>query len=312
MDRWTGLIDAPLSSGGPPFKIAASLLLSPSKTLSVPDINAIFFRGDRVERTGDPVIEKLSNSENLLEIIISKLGGNRLINAWVVEPPTYNNNFAVYKEMVPGINSFGDPKEYIPIGFPASSCLVKIISNCLNQIQNRLCKNISKENIPSISPTFSVPKTVILGFSKGGTVINQLVSELAFFVPVSHTSSNQNYIFPVSYEDFLYSISEFHYIDVGLNCAGAYITDKNIFKNIVNYLLDKEKYISFFMHGTPRQWNDLNRPWIKKEKDKTVNLLQEEGFRSEGKLKVFERFYFGDERPSLCMHFEIIDVMDLT
>jgi hypothetical protein len=35
MDRWTGVLHVPLSRGGPLFRVAASLLLSPAKTLAV-------------------------------------------------------------------------------------------------------------------------------------------------------------------------------------------------------------------------------------------------------------------------------------
>jgi hypothetical protein len=35
MDRWTGVLYVPLSRGGPLFRVAASLLLSPAKTLAV-------------------------------------------------------------------------------------------------------------------------------------------------------------------------------------------------------------------------------------------------------------------------------------
>ena len=35
MDRWTGVVHVPLSRGGPLFRVAASLVLSPAKTLAV-------------------------------------------------------------------------------------------------------------------------------------------------------------------------------------------------------------------------------------------------------------------------------------
>ncbi|KAJ3706944.1 hypothetical protein LUZ61_010649 [Rhynchospora tenuis] len=317
MDRWTGLLNVSLSKGsaGPFFKIAASLLLSPSKTLAVPSINAIFYRGDRVEGTGDPVIESLSDSKNLLDTILSKFQISA-VNAWVVEASTYNGAFAVYREMIPTVNSRGEPKGYDPIGFPASSSIVSILSACVDQIQNQLSVNTLKESIPPASS----PKTVILGFSKGGTVVNQLVTELAY-LSTRHASNSLGtdlpqtshcFMFPTSSESFLNSILEFHYIDVGLNCSGAYLTDKDIFRNLTNFIVKNDMYISFFLHGTPRQWCDPYRPWIRKEKDLMLDFLSEETCRSEGKLKVIERLYFGDKSPSLRMHFEIIDVINLT
>ncbi|KAJ4746512.1 hypothetical protein LUZ62_051066 [Rhynchospora pubera] len=316
MDRWTGLLNASLSKGsaGPFFTIAASLLLSPSKTLAVPSINAIFFRGDRVEGTGDAVIERLSDSKNLLDTMLSKFQ-HSAVNAWVVEASTYNGAFAVYKEMIPSVNSRGEPKGYDPTGFPASSSIVSIISTSINQIQDQLSVNTLKESIPRASSS----KTIILGFSKGGTVVNQLVTELAYLA-TRHTSNSPGTdvpqisdccMFPTSSEGFLNSISEFHYIDVGLNCSGAYLTDKSIFRNLSNYVVNNDKYIRFFLHGTPRQWCDPYRPWIRQEKDLMLHLLSEECSRSEGKLKVIERLYCGDKNSSLRMHFEIIDAIDL-
>jgi hypothetical protein len=35
MERWTGVLHVPLSRGGPLFRVAASLILTPSKTLAV-------------------------------------------------------------------------------------------------------------------------------------------------------------------------------------------------------------------------------------------------------------------------------------
>ncbi|KAF3340411.1 hypothetical protein FCM35_KLT16182 [Carex littledalei] len=317
MDRWTGVVNVSLSKGGtgPFFKIAASLLLSPFKTLAVPSINAIFFRGDRVEGTGDPLIERLSDSQSLLATLLSKFQ-NSAVNAWVVEASTYNGAFAMYREMIPTVNSRGEPECYDPVGFPAASSITSFISDCVNQIQDKLSTSISKESIP---PTSS-QKTIVLGFSKGGTVVNQLVTEISSLAIQDtsksvHTSTHhnsENFIFPTCSEGFLSSISEFHYIDVGLNCSGAYLTDKAIIKNLGNYLVNNDHCISFFLHGTPRQWNDPYRPWIKKEKDLMLHLLREEACKSEGKLKVLERFYLGDKNPSLHMHFEIIDAVNLS
>lgn len=151
-------------------------------------------------------------------------------------------------------------------------------------------------------------------------MVNQLVTEISSLAIQDtsksvHTSTHhnsENFMFPTCSEGFLSSISEFHYIDVGLNCSGAYLTDKAIIKNLCNYLVNNDHCISFFLHGTPRQWNDPYRPWIRKEKDLMVHLLREEACKSEGKLKVVERFYLGDKNPSLRMHFEIIDAVNLS
>ncbi|XP_074579554.1 uncharacterized protein LOC141836047 [Curcuma longa] len=157
------------------------------------------------------------------------------------------------------------------------------------------------------------PKTIILGFSKGGTVVNQLVTEYAKLISSPRSfDRKQVHMYPISKEDLLLSISEFHYVDVGLNCAGAYLTDLSAIKEIARCLLLNNASLRFVLHGTPRQWSDHHRPWINREKDTLLQMLKDEIHRCEGKLQVEERFYFVNMKPSLQMHFEIIQVMNIT
>ncbi|XP_008813596.2 uncharacterized protein LOC103724189 [Phoenix dactylifera] len=329
MDRWTGVLKVSLgpNNGGPFFRVAASLLLSHSdKALIVPSVNAIFFNGDRIEGTGNPVIERLSDSRNIAELLVSKLGDSA--NAWVVDASTFNGPFAVYKEFIPSVNSRGEPKRYDPHGFPASSSIVAILSKCVEEVKSLISCSVTKQmptdvhSPASTSPT--PPKTIILGFSKGGTVVNQLVTELAHLntEPAGNSMSSekpssrlsqeiQDCICPISEGCLLFSISEFHYVDVGLNCTGAYLTDHTVIRKIAEHLLLYDASIRFTLHGTPRQWCDRHRPWICKEKDILRHLLEDEARRWEGKLKVTERFYFVNSPPNLQMHFEIIETMDI-
>jgi len=100
--------------------------------LQVPRANAIFFCGDRVEGTGNPVIERLSNLQKLSEIVVSKFGSS--INAWVIEASVFNGPFAVYKDFILSMNQYGEPRSYNPIGFPASTSTVSLLSNCLEEV----------------------------------------------------------------------------------------------------------------------------------------------------------------------------------
>jgi hypothetical protein len=100
----------------------------------VPIAIAIFFCGDRVERTGNTVIEKLSDLQKLSEIIVSKFGPS--INAWVIEAYVFNGPFAVYKDFIPSLNQYGEPRSYHPTGFPASTSTVSLLSNCLQEVRN--------------------------------------------------------------------------------------------------------------------------------------------------------------------------------
>ena len=102
----------------------------------MPSANAIFFSGDRVLGTGNPVIERLSDLQNIAEILVSKIGGS--VNAWVVEASMFNGPFASYKDFIPSVNQRGEPKSYDPTGFPASRATVSLLSNCLKEVSLRL------------------------------------------------------------------------------------------------------------------------------------------------------------------------------
>lgn len=98
----------------------------------MPVANAIFFNGDKIEGTGNPVIERLSDLQKIAEILVSKFGNS--VNAWVVEAPLFNGPFAVYKDFIPSVNEYGEPKSYDADGFPASSSIVLLLWNCLKEV----------------------------------------------------------------------------------------------------------------------------------------------------------------------------------
>lgn len=98
----------------------------------MPSQNAIFFSGDRVQGTGNPVIEKLSNLQTIAETLVSKLGDTT--NAWVIEASTFKGPFAVYKDFVPSVDRLGEPQSYDATGFPASKSVALLLSNCLKQV----------------------------------------------------------------------------------------------------------------------------------------------------------------------------------
>eukprot|EP01018_Ginkgo_biloba_P001486 Gb_34842 [translate_table: standard] len=195
------------------------------------------------------------------------------------------------------------------------------------------------------------PQTVVLGFSKGGVVVNQLLTELALlnnhvnnsnsksikydpqhelrgksvdFLDITEEQekmypehcerhSELNLLIPHSSDGLLKSIEEFHYVDVGLNCPGAYQTNPFVIERIGKIAESRKTTLRIVLHGTPRQWADCNRPWISSEKETLIALLQEEARKhKENKLQISEKLYFADRFPSLQMHFEIIEHMVLS
>ncbi|KAF8045311.1 hypothetical protein N665_5211s0002 [Sinapis alba] len=306
MERWSSVLKIPLNATtNSYYRVAASLCLSQQG----PSANAIFFHGDRVRDTGNHVIERLYDLQKVAEIIVSKFGNS--VNAWVVEASFFNGPFAVYKDFVPSVNRYGEPTTYSPNGFPASSSIVSLLCSFLQEAESLVLKE--GKDVCLKNSLAQCPSTILLGFSKGGVVMNQLLSEMSYLETNSAGEHDEIGIIPASKEGFLNSISQVHYIDVGLNSSGAYITDHSVVQRISQRLArGRANSVRVFIHGTPRQWRDEQRGWILKEKDELVRLLKSEGENSCGKLQVHERFYFADRVPDLQMHFEIIDAMDVS
>ncbi|KAL6499452.1 hypothetical protein OROHE_026115 [Orobanche hederae] len=321
MDRWSGVLKIQLyPNSSTIYRVAASLGLSSShKNLVVPSGNAVFFSGDRVEGTENPVIERLSDPQTIAEILVSKFGGS--INAFVVEASIFNGPFAVYKDFIPSVNENGEPKSYDATGFPASTTLVLLLSKFLAEAKNVIMgKQKEPYHLTESSSLFSCkPKTALLGFSKGGIVLNQLLTEFAFSSELRPTAMNVGglatnefeRIVPTSKEHLFNSLSEIHYVDVGLNTKGAYLSDGEVVGRICEQIAQRAFGIRFVLHGTPRQWCDERRIWIREEKNALLGLLMK-GARMDmtGKLQFRERLYFPHRLRDLQMHFEIIDVID--
>lgn len=191
-------------------------------------------------------------------------------------------------------------------------------------------KIISREKQGSQPTTISTlhcspPKTIILGFSKGGTVLNQLVTELGSkdFIAVENlprpkqasgvecSNLEEVQFISTTEQSFLKSITEIHYVDVGLNTYGAYITDPEVIKRISSSLVQELRGVRFVLHGTPRQWCDSRRVWIRDEKEIMLSFLESEARKSGEKLQVCEKFYFADRTVDMQMHFEIIEKLDV-
>lgn len=280
-----------------------------------------------MEGTGNPVIERLSDPQKIAEILVSKFEGS--VNAYVIEVPVFNGPFAIYKDFIPSVNENGEPKFYDATGFPASTSLVLLLSKFLKEAKQVILGKQKEPYQAEVTPSFSCePRTAVLGFSKGGTILNQLVTELASS-EVQHiecpTQGNKNVmnggglatrekdlLVPTSKDRLLNSITEIHYVDVGLNSNGAYLTNRDVIERISERLSHGASGIRFVFHGTPRQWCDSRRMWIRNEKDALVRLLKTAAHRNMGKLYIRERSYFVGIPANLQMHFEIIEHLDVS
>jgi len=156
-------------------------------------------------------------------------------------------------------------------------------------------------------------RTVLVGFSKGGVVLNQMLAELSAGTAKSSSSelqlqedgdmSNGN-----SQDDSekRVLIDEVHYVDAGLNSRGAYLTHPEIIENLSGMQEHRrDRALKVFLHGTPRQWRDRRRKWVGDEKDRMVALMRK------NKMSVTERIYMEEEEASLAMHFRCLEAMNV-
>ncbi|XP_050385319.1 uncharacterized protein LOC126801884 isoform X2 [Argentina anserina] len=224
-------------------------------------------------------------------------------------------------DFIPSVSQWGEPKSYNPVGSPASGSLTSLLSSCLEEVRSNLVR-LKALPSPGISTLHvAQPKTLLFGFSKGGTVLNQIVTELGFSdIETSEgelmdekkiNMEEELHTISRTKESLLNSIREIHYVDVGLNSPGSYITDHSAVERISKCLTQVGTGICFIIHGTPRQWCDNKCSWICDEKNKLVQLLETAAQKSGGKLQVCEKLYFANMPSDLQMHFEIIEKLDV-
>ncbi|CAK9866722.1 unnamed protein product [Sphagnum jensenii] len=332
-ERWKGLVQASCTGTASQTRVMASLCLSAARDALVPpESNVVFFVGDRVEGTYNQEIERLSKLETIAAILVSKLGPS--VNAWVVEPSHYKGSFACYDNLVPSLTTSGEPSgaSYNPSGLPASRACLSLLTNCLSQPKENGFFSGSHHALTTAAAAqpggdhpfaggMRTPRMIFLGFSKGGVVLNQLLAELSHFEECMglrdvesadfwQKESGGSSLLPTTLEEFMRSIIEVHYVDVGLNCQGAYQTDPHVLEGLARAAQVRDPGLLIAFHGTPRQWQDRFRRWVVQEKDRCVGLLQDAACKhGDGKLQVSETFYFAGRRASLQMHFEIIEAL---
>lgn len=82
----------------------------------------------------------------------------------------------------------------------------------------------------------------------------QLLAQLAAFTTLSVESSSTTCIA----RPLLQRLCRFHYLDAGLNCRGAYLTDPEAWLALGQWIGAKRQSNGplVIIHGTPRQWSE--------------------------------------------------------
>ena len=266
----------------------------------VPTVEVVAFPGDAVPNSmwrplpGAP--GNHPHSGGLLSVLHTKLsqaspeGAAAQHALFVVEPSHLSSQgFALYESLLPATTASGEPAAgYDARGLPAA-----------RQLHGLLAAAWRASSADRAQPAVA-PPLLACGFSKGGVVCNQLLTELAHWHD-EQPGPGQEAAGPAA--ELLARLAAVHLLDAGLACRGAYLTDPAVAEALGRRSASSELRIC--LHGTPRQWRDPSRRWLGEEKERSLALLRAAGVR------VAEKEYFADEPLSLEMHFRCVDAFEL-
>jgi hypothetical protein len=173
--------------------------------------------------------------------------------------------------------------------FPMSSCIVMIIpcryeagfacfDNFIEYSTWSLWGNHIQENpggqyisrtqkgvrqLHGLLSSLPIPKTMyerwlLAGFSKGGICLNQILTDISAVVSLKNENEN-----PL--QAFCEGLCQVHYIDVGLNCPGAFITNPLVIKGLKNIgtcrirMYATQRQIGGYDERTKRIWHEMEQ-----------------------------------------------------
>ncbi|GIL42898.1 hypothetical protein Vafri_734 [Volvox africanus] len=286
------------------------------------DQAVFFFEGDQIldEDTRDLLGSELWSPESHLATLQSQAGSETSV--FVVMPTTVAvGGQGCYGNFLAAMTAAGEPLGFKPQDYRAATHLGAILSACgyCWGCQDHATAD-SRGAAQSVSALAGI---VLVGFSKGAVVVNQLLAEMAWHEDSAEEGAEASSALRVKMEEseprpyrdkcwptsatspklpavaaLLDSIHAVHFFDAGLNCRGVHLTDPR-----VTALLGKRhsrRALVVHLHGTPRQWADRRRPWIAQERDRFLGLLGDFG------VPAFLHHYFEGQLPSLRQHFDLI------
>ena len=164
-------------------------------------------------------------------------------------------------------------------------CTSSISVSMLTKYSFVLVLNLEKHE-EDVTEDFPI---VLVGFSHGCVVLNQIVHELHDILKTEKTGLLK----------FISRINSIHWLDAG-HCgqSNAWVTDERLLGSLA------ETIPRICVHLTPYQIRDKSRAWIGEEQVRFTKILKSRG------ANIKSQVYFEDQGPSLCNHFKLLETFD--
>jgi len=213
-------------------------------------------------------------------------------HVWVVKAAHMElGTFAIYSNFVSWKSvSDGAGGPFHHPGQRSWQHLQKLIENAVNEMNtcSNGCDADTCSTVTSGKHCSDLP-VVLVGFSKGCVVLNQLMYDRA-----STLNTTEETDLRLRAKEFVKLATEAYWLDGG-HAGGreTWVTDDSVHKSMVG--------MSIRSHVTPYQVKDQSRPWIGKEQKRFIAGLTKYNVTFTNSL------HFVDEKRSLENHFRILE-----
>ena len=242
--------------------------------------------------------------ENTCDLLKGKFPGSAI---WIVRPSrTLRYLFSCFQHFVDS-SLTGVPEHDATHG--AIPHLEHLLRDAVHQVH--LNEGVAGKEVGwSMSTILSLP-LVLVGFSKGCVVLNQIIHELGNYVKEEGVDSHNRkspipgaeIVHKLDHKqvqrgrDFVKRIKAFYWLDAGHSGThDTWVTSDELLKTLSS--LGAEIHI----HVTPQQVCDPHRPWLGEEQRLFVSKLQQLG------ANVRETIHFEHDERSLEKHFRVLEV----
>ncbi|CAF1353174.1 unnamed protein product [Rotaria magnacalcarata] len=192
-----------------------------------------------------------------------------------------DGTFSRFSNFVQKTTEYGDPISY------DTKNLIGL--HHLNMLNEQITKNAT-------SSAFDI---ILVGFSKGCIVLNQLLHELTALRLMKTDDSLLN---------FVSRISRFIWLDGGHNNGNQIMiwpTDENLITTLVDYKIRTEIYVTPFQIDSKNPYKKFHTQHYKKFSEL---LLCHSTSSSNYDNKTINKMFFADDSPSIDKHFELLTV----